>query len=413
MPVAWTLWLLVALKTLHTCVALSAPQLPTISENTRPSKHVPRLHKEPPNHERSGHQRYGHLVAHGRHKVAHGRQKVAHGRHKVAKERRVLPANRYMLFKRTGKVCMTKVNRGNDSCLFISPLSCDSTTDENHTASGAPYQHCMRRRATCALVGSSVHLLDAEFGEEIDEHDMVIRMNTATSGTQGSSLARKVGSKTTTRFVNGLGQYPRSDVKERVCHFHHELAMEPKACGRLCWRQPFMCRKGCNFTKDLSCKPRSEIKANAAAYQPVILDQVDAYLAEAIIGENSPRKYTTAGFKAFAFALRTCSNLTIYGFGPSCNGDVGARYYQSEEGQPRLRHIWTDYHFYDEEFEVMRNVSGLNQESPARLIQFKQWVRTKAITMRLPKCLTTQTRMQFTKRPSWSGLQETQTVQLL
>lgn len=55
---------------------------------------------------------------------------------------------------------------------------------------------------TCAVVGNSENLLKNKYGSEIDGHDVVIRNNNAPI----HGFQKYVGSKTTFRFVNNMGQ---------------------------------------------------------------------------------------------------------------------------------------------------------------------------------------------------------------
>ena len=56
----------------------------------------------------------------------------------------------------------------------------------------------LENERTCAVVGSAGHLLQGEYGQYIDAHDVVVRFNTIPTG----SYAANVGVKTTLRFLN-------------------------------------------------------------------------------------------------------------------------------------------------------------------------------------------------------------------
>ena len=59
-----------------------------------------------------------------------------------------------------------------------------------------------RPYASCAVVGNSGVLLAREHGALIDGHDLVVRLNNAPAGEEGSWLARHVGARTGLAFLN-------------------------------------------------------------------------------------------------------------------------------------------------------------------------------------------------------------------
>jgi len=299
-------------------------------------------------------------------------------------------------FEDVGNMCMSDV-RDNDgkTCKFISFTVCAGTRnatvqtligDQGIAATGR-YHKCLKPRGSCAVVGSSMHLLDAEFGKAIDSHDVVIRINNAISGTYRGSLAKHVGYRTDVRFINGFGKFPVTDQTEQVCHFLHEPDI---GCGETCWRSPNLCNKTCNVgNANITCgflhpqKEKKEIKPGPR--NPRIVDHADALMANAllgVVGSHSGLKYPTAGFKAFAFALRTCDTVTIFGMGPTCNGTLGVRYYSMGNSFPPRR----KQHLYDEEYALLRKISGLGRDS-GRLAELRPWIRSRNITMQLPDCL--------------------------
>mmetsp|Transcript_18448 Transcript_18448/g.53596 ORF Transcript_18448/g.53596 Transcript_18448/m.53596 type:complete len:346 (+) Transcript_18448:36-1073(+) len=290
-------------------------------------------------------------------------------------------------FEGTGDVCMRSVGKGSNKCVFISKTLCNGTTKNVTSATGA-YAECLRPRETCAVVGSSVHLLDAEFGAEIDSHDVVIRINGGISGTTDRAVAKHVGNKTTARFVNGIGLSPATDASEGVCHFHNEPHI-PRGCGWMCWQQPAFCNRPCEVI-GLECAFRHHL---AKPHFPMILNHADNYLADRLLGKRSRMsRCTTTGFKAVAFALRTCERVRVYGFGPACNGTSGGRFYDPESLQRVSWHFQplTRHHYYTDEFDRLLELSGPagdgTAQSPAR---FGPGKRARSFNMRLPSCLRT------------------------
>jgi len=294
---------------------------------------------------------------------------------------------------------------GERKCAYIggrSPI-CSTIKTGLEDARGR-YAQCLNNiHSSCAVVGSSKHLLSADFGEEIDGHEVVIRINSAMAGNGTDELTKFVGSRTNFRFVNGLGLDPASDKDTSICTFIHEIDVSRK-CGALCWRDPSSCSSKCTWKEaDIRCGYRSNPEKEPDGENTVILDHLHAAVAEMLI--MLPRKsrmesIITAGFKALAFALRACERVTIYGFGPSCDGKMGERYYQSTK-----LHLG---HAYADEMNLLLNISGQNPaealvpysralgpdkhffgvpNGTMREDEVRKWVRASRVDMRLPQCL--------------------------
>jgi len=91
----------------------------------------------------------------------------------------------------------------------------------------------------------------------------------------------------------------------------------------------------------------------------------------------------TAGFKALAYALHNCDHISVYGFGPSCSGAVGMKYYNP-------LHMPYTWHHYDGELELMR---GASSDTPQRLLPegLKPWAVAQNLVLHLPACFKNQT----------------------
>jgi len=235
------------------------------------------------------------------------------------------------------------------------------------------YASCLSRKKTCALVGSSDHLLNATFGEEIDAHEAVIRVNAAPAGMgPDTAYAQHVGSKTDVRFVNEYGNTPPAELAQPRCIFLHE-PFTP--CGRLCWRSPSMCRlENCNLTQ-LVCRPQAA-KERDWGQNYVFLDHAHPDMAYKMV------ERATAGFKALAYALHNCDHVSVYGFGPSCNGEIGQKYY--DRNKP------FKWHHYNDELNLIR---GAQEGRPQGLLpeSLRPWIVAQDLVLHMPACLENQT----------------------
>eukprot|EP00411_Alexandrium_monilatum_P117022 CAMPEP_0175664614 /NCGR_PEP_ID=MMETSP0097-20121207/16620_1 /TAXON_ID=311494 /ORGANISM="Alexandrium monilatum, Strain CCMP3105" /LENGTH=332 /DNA_ID=CAMNT_0016970933 /DNA_START=52 /DNA_END=1046 /DNA_ORIENTATION=+ len=170
--------------------------------------------------------------------------------------------------------CVRPVGSVNRSCMLLSHGLCPKNSQGISSLKGG-YARCMERRKTCAVVGSSQHLLNASWGREIDGHDVVIRINSAPAGTVfpptpppnvkpeflpefQKGLASHVGTRTDVRFVNYLGIMPEEEGDGGgQCLFLHEPKI-PEACGALCARNPGFCNMTCFKRGPYACTKRAK-----------------------------------------------------------------------------------------------------------------------------------------------------------
>mmetsp|Transcript_54223 Transcript_54223/g.168166 ORF Transcript_54223/g.168166 Transcript_54223/m.168166 type:complete len:363 (+) Transcript_54223:59-1147(+) len=260
-------------------------------------------------------------------------------------------------------ICVRNVPSPRSNCVLLSQTLCDakskglSSLSEGHGA-------CIARRGTCAVVGSSHHLLNASWGSFIDSHDVVIRINAAPAGSADASKYRSrysdhVGTRTDARFVNLFGHLPDDESDKPMCIFLHEPFI-PEQCGRMCWRNPGFCNVTCGtpYSTDaicvkkpcdlsgLSCRGNGMRSEKDWGNNYVFMEHLYGGLADQIV------PHSTAGFKAVLHAMSVCDKVSVLGFGPTCDGRTGTRYYT---GNGYATSLW---HHYDEELELLRKAKA-------------------------------------------------------
>jgi len=301
--------------------------------------------------------------------------------------------------------CVRQVGRGKKSCMLLSHGLCPKNSQGISSLKGG-YARCMERRKTCAVVGSSQHLLNASWGREIDGHDVVIRINSAPAGTVfpptpppnvkpeflpefQKGLASHVGTRTDVRFVNYLGIMPEEEGDGGgQCLFLHEPKI-PEACGALCARNPGFCNmtcfkrgpyactkraKHCNL-KDFKCMGSAMRKEKDWGKRSVFLENYFGMIADQVV------PHATAGFKALMYAMNRCEKVTVLGFGPSCHHEeAGARYYEGNVG------IFS-WHHYSEEFMLLKRAAERGTKVLLHPDVRKAISTVKKLEVRLPQCV--------------------------
>uniref|UniRef100_A0A7S1Q2R0 Uncharacterized protein n=1 Tax=Alexandrium catenella TaxID=2925 RepID=A0A7S1Q2R0_ALECA len=299
-------------------------------------------------------------------------------------------ANKYLDLQ--SPVCVTEVGSSGQRCKLLSQRLCTSES-ERLPRTDASLGQCFARRRTCAIVGSSAHLLNVSWGDAIDGHDFVIRLNAAPAGSLDRlsphfPLAPHVGTRTDARFLNLFGYMPDDSAPSPPsCLFLPEPKV-PAECGKHCKEHPGLC----NVTTCRTPRERgycttgtcgvSSMRCLAAAMDDtdhdwgphhVFLDNLHAGIVDQIV------PHSTAGFKAVIYAMSICDHVSVIGFGPSCRGAVGSRYYEGLVGV-------ADTHHYQEELGLLLRAS----ENGTRAIippEARAWIAAKNVTVALPDCV--------------------------
>jgi hypothetical protein len=152
--------------------------------------------------------------------------------------------------------------------------------------------------ATCAVVGSSGNLRGKSYGEAIDAHDVVFRVNAAPV----NKHERAVGTRTTWRVMNSEKPYFMAslgvpELQVAICHMPWIGACQRQAFG-------------------------GAYSETVAYVNPVFYSQLWTML-----GRPKHKQSPSTGILAIALALGVCDRVNIYGFGKS--GDVN-----------ECRHYW-------------------------------------------------------------------------
>lgn len=292
--------------------------------------------------------------------------------------------------------CVRDAGSGNRSCKLITQGMCEKDSMPVTGLRGG-YARCFQRKKSCAVVGSSHHLLNASFGQHIDHHDFVIRINAAPDGSdevakQYGSYGEHVGTRTDARFVNMYGHIPKTG--KPACLFLHEPKMH-SSCGRYCWRNPGLCNVSCatgnasfnveRFCTHETCSLENQQCVGAAMENEhdwgknhVFLDSYFSGIADQVV------PHSTAGLKAVIYAMTICDKVSIMGFGPSCGDKVGEKYYPAD--LTNFQHSTTNgWHHYNK--ELMLLLEAAEHGTKAIMPESAQHLTVaRSVQLMLPKC---------------------------
>ena len=156
---------------------------------------------------------------------------------------------------------------------------------------------------SCALVGSSGNILKYEFGKEIDEHDLVIRINPP--ATVAHEYDKYIGSRFGDVIIYGssgaMGPCPKLNQSQNyvLTTTPGPLSLRRKAnldFIRDCWKT--YSKKIYLLSGELSIKAR----------------ELCNYVRKECLTTYKGR-YVTAGLTTLLFTMHICRNVDIYGYG--------------------------------------------------------------------------------------------------
>ena len=220
-------------------------------------------------------------------------------------------------------------------------------------------------RPSCALVGSSGQLLARKRGDEIDGHDIVLRINQApTNGTCGEYT----GTKTTVRFLNGRWTYKYAHV-DRTPYLPLEkdsILVVSRSSGKDYHRL---------FSKLRTIRPDVKLRMLSRRVIKTAAEMLKAYRGQArgqlgvsFRGGNTP----SSGLVALVFAFNVCSRVSIYGFGllgkfdRVKNNKKFYHYFAHMLGQRAMDEV----HSFDAELSLMASLGQQSAQGGGDAVRF-------------------------------------------
>ncbi|XP_042321573.1 uncharacterized protein C20orf173 homolog [Sceloporus undulatus] len=156
---------------------------------------------------------------------------------------------------------------------------------------------------TCAVVGNSGRLRGSKFGEKIDSHHFVLRINTAPT----AGFEEDVGTRTTHHFM-----YPESAMN---LHSGVHLVLVPFKPLDLKWLASAFSSGEIQHTyrrvKQFIQADKNKVLIINPAFLKYIQDKWTKHHG----------RYPSTGFTALIFAIHTCTQVSVFGFGADSDGN--------------------------------------------------------------------------------------------
>ncbi|PKA67174.1 hypothetical protein AXF42_Ash004666 [Apostasia shenzhenica] len=200
-----------------------------------------------------------------------------------------------------------------------------------------------QRYASCAVVGNSGILLKRNYGDLIDGHDLVIRLNNA----QIEGYNRNVGSKTGLSFVNSNILHLCARRESCFCHPYGEnVPMMMYVCQAVHFLDYMVCKS--SFKAPLLI---TDIRFDMLCSRIVKYYSLKRFVEET---GNPPEAWSkfhdekafhySSGFQAVMLALGICDRVSVFGFGKSV--EAKHHYHTNQKAELDLHDYEAEYAFY-------------------------------------------------------------------
>ncbi|KAF3661910.1 beta-1,6-galactosyltransferase GALT29A isoform X1 [Capsicum chacoense] len=218
-----------------------------------------------------------------------------------------------------------------------------------------------KRYESCAVVGNSGILLESVYGELIDSHEAVIRLNNAKTG----GFEHRVGSKTTISFVNS--NILHLCARREGC-FCHPYGVNVALVMYICQPVHFLDYMVCNSSHKaplVVTDPRFDMLcAKIVKYYSSkrFVEETGKPLQEWAPAHDGANFHYSSGFQAVMLALGVCEKVSIFGFGKSASAKH--HYHTNQRAELKL-------HDYDSEYDFYRDLVERPQVIPFISDKFK------------------------------------------
>ncbi|KAJ6985885.1 beta-1,6-galactosyltransferase GALT29A-like [Populus alba x Populus x berolinensis] len=200
-----------------------------------------------------------------------------------------------------------------------------------------------RRYGSCAVVGNSGILMQKEYGELIDGHEVVIRLNNART----ERYERNVGVKTNISFVNS--NILHLCGRRQGC-FCHPYGPNVPMVMYICQPAHFLDYTVCNSSHNaplIVTDPRFDVLcARIVKYYSLkrFVEETRKSLDEWGSVHDGSMFHYSSGLQAVMLAVGICDKVGIFGFGKSAS--ARHHYHTNQKAELKLHDYEAEYEFY-------------------------------------------------------------------
>ncbi|XP_022851406.1 beta-1,6-galactosyltransferase GALT29A isoform X1 [Olea europaea var. sylvestris] len=201
-----------------------------------------------------------------------------------------------------------------------------------------------KKYKSCAVVGNSGILLQSGYGELIDSHEAVIRLNNARTG---KIFEQNVGSKTSISFVNSNVLHLCARRKGCFCH---PYGTNVPIIMYMCQPVHFFDYLVCNSSHKpplVITDPRFDVLcARIVKYYSLkrFVEKTGKDVVEWGAAHEGANFHYSSGMQAIMLALGVCEKVSVFGFGKSALAKH--HYHTNQKAELSLHDYDAEYDFY-------------------------------------------------------------------
>ncbi|GKU93856.1 hypothetical protein SLEP1_g7416 [Rubroshorea leprosula] len=200
-----------------------------------------------------------------------------------------------------------------------------------------------KKYKSCAVVGNSGILLNSNYGELIDSHEVVIRLNNAWI----RSYEHKVGSKISISFVNSNIFHLCSRSRECFCHpYGAEVPIIMYICQPIHFLDYTVCNSYYKAPLLITDSRFDVLCAQIVKYYSAkrFVEETGKPLEEWDSTHEGVMFHYSSGMQAIMLALGICDSVGVFGFGKSPS--ARHHYHSSQKAELTLHDYEAEYAFY-------------------------------------------------------------------
>lgn len=224
-----------------------------------------------------------------------------------------------------------------------------------------------QRYSSCAVVGNSGTLLNSQYGDLIDKHEIVIRLNNAKT----ESFEKKVGSKTNISFINSNILHQCGRRESCYCHPYGEsVPIVMYICQPIHVLDYTVCKSSYRAPLVIT-DPRFDVLCARIVKYYSVKKFLEEKKTEGFVdwskGHEGSLFHYSSGMQAVMLAVGVCEKVSVFGFGKM--NSTKHHYHTNQKAELKLHDYEAEYRLYHDLENNPRAIPFLPKEFKIPLVQ--------------------------------------------
>jgi len=223
------------------------------------------------------------------------------------------------------------------------------------------------RYLSCAVVGNSGTLLNSQYGDLIDKHEIVIRLNNAKT----ERFEKKVGSKTNISFINSNILHQCGRRESCYCHPYGEtVPIVMYICQPIHVLDYTLCKPS-HRAPLLITDPRFDVMCARIVKYYSVKKFLEEKKAKGFVDWSKDHEgslfHYSSGMQAVMLAVGICEKVSVFGFGKL--NSTKHHYHTNQKAELKLHDYEAEYRLYRDLENSPRAIPFLPKEFKIPLVQ--------------------------------------------